>query len=526
MADSKNNDIDKTTVNTSLKKITAGTIVVVFGTFLGALLFFLVRILIIKNWSQFDYGIFTAALSIPVIILIFSTFGIGTIAVRNIAYARGLKDEKEITTLVTSFFSVFTIAGFVSGLLLYLLSDFIAYDIFNRPALALPLKIFSLALPITKIAQSLSGIFRGFDKVAPKILFYDIIKHFIFLIIVFFIVIYELDFINVYYAYIIAMVISCILLYIYAVRKISFHKFLNYKLLNKAKIKELIFLSAPIFIGTIITLFTNWIDTFMILALKSPESVAQYDSVVVLSATIAFPLGALTMIYMPIISGLYIKKKYNEMKHIYKILTKWLFFLTLPIFLTFILFPEIIIGFLYTSEYLIASRAMQIICISSIATIILGLNSQNLVITGKLKIILIASIISAVVNISLNYYLIPIYGINGAAFASMISIIITNSFLSILLYYYTKVQPFSKNLIKPIVLVILSSLGIYYLFTTFIDINVMFVAIFYILMNLIFFISIIITKSVDKEDLDMLISFERRTGIKLSFLKKLFEKAI
>ena len=57
--------------------------------------------------------------------------------------------------------------------------------------------------------------------------------------------------------------------------------------------------------------------------------------------------------------------------------------------------------------------------------------------TGKEKAVLYLLIISVVINLLLNYYLIPVLGINGAAFATSFSTILLNLLAVISIYRYT-----------------------------------------------------------------------------------------
>jgi len=69
--------------------------------------------------------------------------------------------------------------------------------------------------------------------------------------------------------------------------------------------------------------------------------------------------------------------------------------------------------------------------------------------TGNQNILAKILFFAAVMNIGLNLYLIPIYGINGAALASMISLIIWNSAMILAvkkkLGFYTFYIPFVKS---------------------------------------------------------------------------------
>ena len=53
-------------------------------------------------------------------------------------------------------------------------------------------------------------------------------------------------------------------------------------------------------------------------------------------------MGAMLIPYVPILSGLYAKGQLRNMKKNYLILTKWICIATLPLFILFFFFPELI----------------------------------------------------------------------------------------------------------------------------------------------------------------------------------------
>ncbi|MGB0850863.1 MAG: polysaccharide biosynthesis C-terminal domain-containing protein, partial [Bacteroidia bacterium] len=81
---------------------------------------------------------------------------------------------------------------------------------------------------------------------------------------------------------------------------------------------------------------------------------------------------------------------------------------------------------------------------------------------------------SAILNIILNFYFIPIYGINGAAFATLISFILFN----LIKYFYIKINfklsPFNLNYLY--IFVVSSSLfGLFYILprTNYASVNIL-----------------------------------------------------
>ena len=124
------------------------------------------------------------------------------------------------------------------------------------------------------------------------------------------------------------------------------------------------------------------------------------------------------------------------------------------------------------------------------AVILLGpigdmLGSKTLLVFKKDKWLLYCSSIVAISNILLNFIFIPIWGINGAAFASIICYMIGVSAR----YYYTrriiKINLFSNNVIKYSFFV-LPFVVIYLVFKTYIDTNTLWMICFVILCAIIY----------------------------------------
>jgi O-antigen/teichoic acid export membrane protein len=524
-------DYNRSIVKITLNKVAKGTSIIFFGGLLGALLLFFVRLIIIRNWSQSDFGIFSLALVIPSIIIVISTFGLKDAIVRNISYARGKYDQQQIIKLISSSFSIYILSGIIAGFTLFFSADFIASYFFKEPSLGIPLKIFSIAIPFTKVSGVIASFFRGYDRVEPRILFNEIIKNSIFLTLVGAIVLLGLSFINVYYAFLIATVISCVLILIYAIKKLSLIKIFTVKSIKKATIKHLIIFSLPLFGAALVTLTTKWIDTLMLGSIQIPGmdsvvNVALYNAVVPVSDLISFPLWSLALIYMPVVAGLYARKRYNEIKRNFTVIIKWIFLLTLPIFTIFFFFSPTIISFLYGNSYLPGATAFRVVSLGAIIINLFALSSQNLIVIGRTKLILGSYLVAAIVNISVNLILIPMYDIVGAAVASVISMAVAYLIMTGKIYSITKIQPFSKNLLKTAIIFIILQISLFYITTYFVTYNILYVVIFYLASNLIMLLSLLSTKSVDQEDLDMLETLSKRTGLKLKLIKKLFKKAM
>jgi len=154
----------------------------------------------------------------------------------------------------------------------------------------------------------------------------------------------------------------------------------------------------------------------------------------------------------------------------------------------------------------------------------LGLNGLSLVIVKESKFISFSSLVAAVSNVLLNALLIPSYGIEGAAVATTTSYVIGNILNSLRLYQRTKIHPFSWNYVKPLIIsfVLLGIVKSMHLKVH----SIWYAILILIVFLVVYFLLVLLSKSVDKEDVELLLAIEKRLGINLEIIKKALRKFI
>jgi O-antigen/teichoic acid export membrane protein len=211
----------------------------------------------------------------------------------------------------------------------------------------------------------------------------------------------------------------------------------------------------------------------------------------------------------------------EELKRSYAISTKWCFIGTLPIFFVLFLFPDVVLNLLFGSRYIGAAVALQILAFGFIFNSYFGTNYHTLIAVGKSKFIMYCHLASSVTNISLNLLLIPSFGIKGAAIASALSFAGVTILETIKLHRSSGIHPFTKNYLKITVLSILTVLGFYVILKALPFISYLTILIFFPLFLIIYGSLIIFTKSLDKEDIEILLEIKKRTNINLTRIKKI-----
>jgi O-antigen/teichoic acid export membrane protein len=267
-----------------------------------------------------------------------------------------------------------------------------------------------------------------------------------------------------------------------------------------------------------------WTDTLMLGYFKTPIDVALYNSAIVLTKLIGVLSASMLFLYTPITSQLYAQNLMPEIKRNYAILTKWIFAATLPAFLIIFLFPDTVLEFFFGSNYVQASVALKILVFGFFIHILFGPNATTLIAIGKVRVLMWAALFGAISNVVLNLSLIPPFGIIGAATSSAIAICALNILMAAKLFRLTGVHSFTKTLLKPGITSIIIIFMFYMLSKDLLTVTFWMLPLLFILFNVIYGLSLLLTKSLDSEDIMLLLEIEKKMGINLKRIKKILKK--
>ena len=510
-------------VNQSLQKIAKGTGIIFIGTIIGLLLGFIGRIILVRYITQTEYGIYCLALVIISIFATISTLGLSEGSTRYIAYFRGKKEEGKVRGVISSSIKIAIIASISLAAISFFVSDFISASLFNTPELSTPIKIFSIAIPFTVLINVFIAIFRGFDRVDAQVYFNNILRPILYLLFLIAVVLFGLSFLGVIYAYVLSIAVTCTVFVIYLMKKYPLSIRSGSSVTNPMT-KKLLFFSVPLLAVTMIQMIITYTDTLMLGYFKTPDIVGLYNAALPLANLVPVFLLSVNFLFVPIISQLYAKNLMAEMKRSYVVLTKWIFLLTLPIFFVFFLFPDVVLDFLFGSRYIGAAIALQILSLGFFVHASLGANTGILLIMGKTKLIMWIILVGSIINIILNAVLIPPLGIIGAAFASALSLIAIKIYSGIKVYQLSKIHPFTKNYLKPIIISIILLFLITIIVRNIFTITFWMLPIFLAIFLVTYGLSLLLTKSFDDEDIVMLLTIEQRTGIDATAIKRILKR--
>lgn len=509
-----------TELDSNLKKVAKGTGIIFFGEVIGTIFGLISMILVARFYSTGEYGLYSLGLFIISFFLRVSSLGVFEGCPRYISYYRGKADEGKVKGIITSSLTITGISSTIIAILLFFLSDFIANRIFGIEELSTIIKIIVIGLPFWAIIRLIVSIFRGFESVKENVYFSNLslrlLKVPFFALVIFL----GLSFNYIIVVYTLSIIITCFAAIFYLVKKLPE----PVKKIKKAssETKILLSFSLPLVFSGLGWYLISGADKIMLGILKTQVEVGLYSAAATLAQYLLFFYSATIFIYQPIASRVFAENKMDELKRNYQILTKWLFILAFPFVIVFLLFPGTVISIIFGEKYISAAIALQILTIPYFVHLFLGPNGATLICLGKTRMIMYFTLIGGGINVALNYFLIPLFGIEGAALSTMISYIIINGFNGGYLFKISKIHPFRKNYIFPIIISFIFIFLFYYLNPG--DLSLMSKILSCLIIIMFYFVIIILSKSVDEEDLQLLLLFEKRAGIRFKLLRKIIKK--
>ncbi|AMM41428.1 polysaccharide biosynthesis protein [Candidatus Desulfofervidus auxilii] len=436
-------------LTTSFKKVVKGTGVVFIGTILGTLLGFIFRVIVVRYITKAEYGLLSLSLAMINILVVVSCLGFINGVPRFISYALGKREYSKAWATIKTSISLVAVLSIFFALVLVSFSNYIA-NFFHKLGLIPIVKIIAFVLPLMALTEIFISILRGFEDVKAKVFFQDIFSKGIKIVIGGLVILLDLSFKGVVFTYLIGGFFTLIFLSYYAKSRINelLPKISNF---YPSITKELMSFSLPLLGSSIFAILREHSTILLLGYFKPANTVGLYNVALPLAQLISMPLMAMVFIYLPIASQLYAQGNLKDMKLLYISVTKWIFFITLPIFLSMLLAPKIIIKLLFGSKYIEASVALQILTLGFFIHTFLGPNGMTLISIGKTNIMLFCSVISTFVGIIVALLLIPNYGLIGAAVSAATSLAMFNFSASFFLYKIFALHPFKKNYTIPLI---------------------------------------------------------------------------
>ena len=395
----------------------------IFDKFFRATINIFLSIILARSLGPESFGILNYLLAFLFLFTSLSSLGMNPILVNQIIKN---KDRNNHITIMNAYYF-----RFIFSLFNYLIFIFLI-NILNKNQIYLN---YSLIIGIGIIFKSCEVFFSYFE--AKSLSKYIVISQLVGLIssviIVFYVINNNLDYIYIYYALILDIILVFILINTFYYLKISTF-FIR---INLLVLKNIILKSFPVLISSLSIILYMRIDQIMINAIVDEYNLGVYSVSVRYIEIFHFIPKIIMISLLPI---LLLSKKYNlDLLKLNSVIFKISLILMIFIFLS----SDFLIPFIFSDIYIDSVATTKILSFS-IIFVFFGVTNEHWYVSNNLqKYYAIYVFLGALTNALLNYILISKFGIEGAAYATIITY-----FLIIFIFDYLNKETRSLLIIK------------------------------------------------------------------------------
>lgn len=354
-----------------------------------------------RNLGPESFGILNYLLAFIFLFTALSSLGMNPVLVNQIIKK---KDKNNHICIMNAYY-----LRFILSLLNYLIFIFLI-NILNKNQIYYN---YSLIIGVGIIFKSCEVFFSYFE--AKSLSKYIVISQLVGLIssaiVIFYIITSNLDYIYIYYALVLDVVVVFLLINLFYIFKIN-----NFFIvLNLFVLKNIIIKSLPVLISSLSIILYMRIDQIMINALVDEYNLGVYSVSVRFIEIFHFIPKIIMISFLPI---LLLSRKYNiDLLNLNSIIFKFSFILMIFIFLG----SDFLIPFIFSNIYIDSIITTKILSFS-IIFVFFGVVNEHWYVSNNLqKYYAIYVFLGAIVNALLNYILIIKFGIVGAAYSTIIT---------------------------------------------------------------------------------------------------------
>lgn len=389
----------------------------------GVLIFFSLTLFLTNFFTSNIVGQYDFSRSLLIIIGSVTVIGMN----QSILYYSGYLKAKDSIESIKHIYYKMLLISFLASLLVFITVVFIGKSNINS---LYDKDIYKLVVKTTAISFLFSvtmlniDVLRAIDKLYTSEIFRNVFRYLPFF--VFSVIIYSMNITNqLTDMFLLSFVLVGIYSTAYLIVCFSKEHYSKKNSLINIDIIDILKRSYPMAVSSIAFLLMQSIDILLIGKFLSFKEVAYYAVTVKLTMVVSLVLSSVNAVNAPIISNLFSLENLKSLKINLRKVTRLIFGLTLPIILVLIFLSSTVLG-LFGSEYILAKWALYILLIGQVVNAYCGSVGVYMNMTGKQGVLQFFLLIALVINIILNWILIPTYGIIGAAVATSVCMVFWN----------------------------------------------------------------------------------------------------
>jgi O-antigen/teichoic acid export membrane protein len=190
-----------------------------------------------------------------------------------------------------------------------------------------------------------------------------------------------------------------------------------------------------------------WASTLQLGLLRDSGDVGIYNVATRLVALAVFVMPPINHAFSPHIAYLHHRRRDDELRQTYGVATSWIIRLSLPAFVTLVVFPEQLLR-LFGAEFVAGATVTMILALGKLVDASTGPCGLMLNMSGRAVLSMVDNVAVLLLNVALNAWLIPTHGITGAAVAWAVCLWLVNCARVLQVWWLMRMLPFDVGVLK------------------------------------------------------------------------------
>jgi O-antigen/teichoic acid export membrane protein len=380
----------------------------------------LISLVVARRLGRAGVGVYSQAFAFLALLSLLSLSGLRAGLTRFVAVHRADGDAAALRGTLRLGLLLSTAAGTVLGVGLFVAASWLAKTAFDDPSLVTPLRYVALALPAAVFTEAALSATQGFKTMRYFAGVGMIVEPGLRTTLTVGVLVLGGGIRGVMAALLVSNVVAAVLAAL-ALRRLAGPQTAP----PRYDLRQLFRFSFVSWASSLAATGLIWADIIILGALRPSAEVGVYQIAtrVVMLATLA--MWPVNSAFAPRIADLYRRGRGDSLQRTYAAATSWILRLSLPAFVLLLVFPHEVLR-LFGPAFGGGAAVAVILVLGKLTDAATGPCGLMLNMSGRVALNMADNVVVLVANIGLNLWLIPIYGIEGAALAWTGALVLVN----------------------------------------------------------------------------------------------------
>jgi len=401
--------------------------------------------LMVRLLGSSGYGIYVLAVAVITILSQVSELGLRNSTLRHVAMYASQDDLPRVRGVVrAAVLFALTVATLI-GIILFTAAVPLANTLFGKPELASAFRLLAPAVPLLALVNISIAYTQAFRVMRFKVVVQDLLMPGLELALALTLVVVGWSTRGVLTAFICSVTIGAGAIVVLSHRLTPW---INITQNTEWSIRPLFRFALPVLLVDVLLILTAQVNVLLIGRLMDSQDVGVFNVALQTTFIGMMFLNSVNLIFAPTIADLVNRGETERLLTLYRESTRWVLMLALPLYLGLALVAHPLMA-LFGPQFTAGAVPLIIIASAQIVNVSVGSVGLLILMSGHPNISLANAALSLILNASLNWLLIPRYGLVGSAVAYGLMITVANLVGLAEVRWLLALHPFSRDYLKP-----------------------------------------------------------------------------